>query len=82
MTNAGWETMTDDELLDRLGTALAPAGPEATAADPVVVPLVIAPPPPSQSWRRPLAWAAAILVVVGAARANVRTRARAAAALD
>jgi len=68
MTNAGWETMTDDELLDRLGTALAPAGPEATAADPVVVPLVIAAPHPSPSaWRRPLAWAAAILVIAGVA---------------
>jgi eukaryotic-like serine/threonine-protein kinase len=58
-----WDAVTDDDLLDRLGIALAPAEDAAAAAGPVLVPLPTAAMPSPPVWRRPLAWAAAIAVV-------------------
>ena len=66
-----WDALTEDELLERLGVALAPAeDPAATSSGPVLVPLPLASTPPPSPWRRPLAWAAAI-AVVGAIAAGI-----------
>lgn len=69
MTRTDWTQVDDDDLLARLGAALAPDETTARAAiDGAVVPLGrgiggVRPP----LWRRPLAWAAAVLLLAGIA---------------
>jgi hypothetical protein len=68
-SGADWTRVEDDDLLARLGTALAP-GPatEASPTDAVVVPLERAiADRAGRAWRRPAAWAAAVLLVAGVA---------------